>query len=50
LLGLLYWYSVLPFHNLVFVGMLKGIARASGVEIVSGPTALSSHSERPEGI
>ncbi|MDH4007823.1 MAG: DUF2867 domain-containing protein, partial [Desulfuromonadales bacterium] len=47
LLGLLYWYSVLPFHNLVFVGMLKGIARASGVEIVSGPTTLSLQGERP---
>ena len=39
LLGLLYWYSVLPFHRLVFVGMLKGIAKASGVEIITGPTA-----------
>ena len=47
LLGLLYWYSVLPFHNLVFVGMLKGIARASGVEIVSGPTTLSLQGEKP---
>jgi uncharacterized protein YbjT (DUF2867 family) len=25
LLGLLYWYSVLPFHHLVFRGMLEGI-------------------------
>jgi hypothetical protein len=47
LLGLLYWYSVMPFHNLVFVGMLKGIARASNVEIVSGPTTLSPQGERP---
>ena len=39
LLGLLYWYAVLPFHSLVFVGMLKGIARASGAEIVNGPTS-----------
>jgi len=41
LLGLLYWYSVLPLHNLVFVGMLKGIAKASGAEIVQGPEPLS---------
>ena len=27
ILGLLYWYSVLPLHNLVFGGMLKGIKR-----------------------
>jgi hypothetical protein len=38
--GLLYWYSVLPFHNLVFAGMLRGIARASGGRIIAGPEAL----------
>jgi len=27
ILGLLYWYSVLPLHNVVFGGMLKGIKR-----------------------
>ncbi|QKK07586.1 MAG: SDR family oxidoreductase [Planctomycetota bacterium] len=27
LLGLLYWYSVLPAHNIVFSGMLRGIRR-----------------------
>jgi len=25
LLGILYWYSVLPFHHFVFRGMLEGI-------------------------
>ena len=35
--GLLYWYGVLPFHNLVFAGMLRGMARASGGRIVAGP-------------
>ena len=35
--GLLYWYAVLPFHNLIFAGMMKGIARVSGAEIVQGP-------------
>jgi len=29
LLGLLYWYTVLPLHVLVFSGMLKGIRRAA---------------------
>ncbi len=37
LLGLLYWYAVLPLHNLVFVGMLKGIAKASESEILREP-------------
>jgi hypothetical protein len=27
LFGLLYWYTVMPFHNVVFGGMLKGILR-----------------------
>ena len=29
LLGILYWYSVVPFHTIVFGGMLKGIKRAA---------------------
>lgn len=37
LLGLLYWYGVLPLHNLVFAGMLRGIARAAGTRILEGP-------------
>jgi uncharacterized protein YbjT (DUF2867 family) len=37
LLGLLYWYAVMPFHHYVFNGMLYGIARASGQIIRSGP-------------
>jgi uncharacterized protein YbjT (DUF2867 family) len=28
--GLLYWYLLLPFHGLIFAGMLEGIARAAG--------------------
>jgi uncharacterized protein YbjT (DUF2867 family) len=28
LLGIAYWYSVLPMHGIVFSGMLKGLARA----------------------
>jgi hypothetical protein len=30
-LGILYWYSVLPLHNIVFGGMLRGIKRAAEV-------------------
>lgn len=29
ILGILYWYSVLPLHNVVFGGMLRGIKRAA---------------------
>lgn len=29
LLGILYWYSVLPLHSLVFAGLLRGLARAA---------------------
>lgn len=29
LLGILYWYAVLPFHGIVFSGMLRGIRRAA---------------------
>jgi hypothetical protein len=29
LLGLAYWYAVLPLHSFVFSGMLKGIRRAA---------------------
>ncbi|TLM69411.1 MAG: SDR family oxidoreductase [Deltaproteobacteria bacterium] len=37
LFGLLYWYAVLPLHELVFAGMLRGIARAAGGAILVGP-------------
>jgi uncharacterized protein YbjT (DUF2867 family) len=34
--GLAYWYSLTPFHQLVFGGMLKGIASAAVKERVDG--------------
>jgi len=37
LAGILYWYAVLPAHHLVFNGLLKGIATASGGRILQGP-------------
>jgi len=42
LLGILYWYAVLPFHNIIFDGMLKGIAKAAGVGIKEGPEKVKS--------
>jgi hypothetical protein len=41
LAGILYWYSVLPAHHLVFNGMLKGIAAASGGRIRQGPQRVT---------
>jgi hypothetical protein len=35
--GLLYWYALYPFHQWVFRGMLKGIARAVMRPILEGP-------------
>jgi len=42
LLGILYWYAVMPLHHYVFTGMLRGIAEASGKKIVSGPEKLQA--------
>jgi len=35
--GLAYWYAVVPFHNLVFRGMLLGIARRIDCRVLDGP-------------
>ena len=41
LFGLVYWYSVLPFHAIVFTGMLNGIEREA-LKIARGqPSAMS---------
>lgn len=37
LYGLFYWYVLLPFHDLLFGGMLKAMARDIGRPIISGP-------------
>lgn len=42
LLGMLYWWAVTPFHNFVFSGMLRGIARAANLPIQVGPRKTSS--------
>ena len=36
LFGILYWYSVAPFHHIVFGGMLKGI-RQKALQIAADP-------------
>lgn len=35
--GILYWYSLYPFHQTIFGGMLKGIATATGKQITLEP-------------
>jgi hypothetical protein len=40
LAGLFYWWSVTPFHNLVFDGMLKGVAKAAGATAIGSPERL----------
>jgi hypothetical protein len=37
LVGILYWYVLYPFHQWIFYGMLKAIARSIDKPIVSGP-------------
>jgi uncharacterized protein YbjT (DUF2867 family) len=37
LFGIIYWYTVLPFHHFVFNGMLRGIAETSGKPVLRGP-------------
>ena len=35
LMGLLYWYAVLPLHHIVFSGMLKGICNEAQTQSTS---------------
>jgi uncharacterized protein YbjT (DUF2867 family) len=35
--GMIYWYSLYPFHEKIFFGMLKEIARLIGKSIVTNP-------------
>ena len=37
LLGILYWYALYPFHQWIFRGMLREIARATGSPLLEGP-------------
>jgi hypothetical protein len=46
LLGLFYWYAVLPFHGVVFKGMQKGIRRAAEM---MHQKALASSSDHAAG-
>ncbi|MGA9564410.1 MAG: DUF2867 domain-containing protein, partial [Candidatus Korobacteraceae bacterium] len=41
LFGLVYWYSVLPFHAIVFRGILRGIEREA-LKIAISPQDMGS--------
>jgi len=47
LAGILYWYSLLPFHYLVYRGMLQAVAAAVGKPIVQGPEPVRKSGRRP---
>lgn len=38
--GILYWYAVAPFHNVVFNGLLNGIVRRLGAALLAGPERI----------
>jgi hypothetical protein len=40
LAGLLYWYSVCPFHYYIFRGMLREIAKRAKADLVLGPEEI----------
>jgi uncharacterized protein YbjT (DUF2867 family) len=48
ILGILYWYSVLPLHNVVFGGMLRGIKREAETHQVKAEPSESGQT-KPTG-
>lgn len=43
LAGLAYWYGLLVPHNLLFAGLLRGVARVVGARLVSPPQRFTPH-------
>jgi hypothetical protein len=50
LVGILYWYLLVPFHEMIFSGMLRAIARTVGQPIVSGPERFTRRISRSCGM
>ena len=46
LLGLVYWYAVLPLHHVVFRGMLHGIKRAAETPPIEPGASATGHADR----
>ncbi len=49
LFGLVYWYAVVPLHNIVFRGMIAGIERESLRLLLPGRLISQPQDEGPEG-
>jgi hypothetical protein len=46
-LGIVYWYTVLPLHGIVFRGMLNGLVRRAQYGSIKGPDSLSLSAPEP---
>lgn len=49
-LGLMYWYAVTPFHDFIFDGMLKGIAKTVSKPVIYGPEKMSGLAKMIENL
>jgi len=47
--GILYWYSLFPFHQWIYRGMLRALAQAAGKPIISGPQRFTPALPRAGG-
>lgn len=47
LMGILYWYAVVPLHNFVFAGMLKGIRKTAEMGRLSKESVADARSIAP---
>jgi hypothetical protein len=43
--GMVYWYTMYPFHQWIFKGMIQGIARSVGRPVVEGPDRFAPRLE-----
>jgi uncharacterized protein YbjT (DUF2867 family) len=41
LAGIVYWYALLPFHNIIFYHMLKNMAKSTRMPIIKGPERVT---------
>jgi uncharacterized protein YbjT (DUF2867 family) len=41
LAGIMYWFALLPFHNIIFYHMLKNMAKSTRLPIIKGPERIT---------
>jgi uncharacterized protein YbjT (DUF2867 family)/uncharacterized protein YndB with AHSA1/START domain len=41
LAGIMYWFALLPFHNIIFYHMLKNMAKSTEIPIIKGPERIT---------